>query len=187
MKNTSLIKKLLFLFLVSALVSECGLYRKTDSRKIPVNVNDRVQKNLEEGKRIRFGKGGRGSGNFEFATSNEMWRVTLEILDFVPLANADYGGGIINTDWYSENENTGESIKLVIRFLTNEIRSDAIDLKIFYRKCSSGTNCKINERTSNLGVELKKEILKLATIYKKEANNKKSKRSKIGKNQFKEN
>ena len=69
-------------------LSECGIYRKTDARKVPGNVNDRVQKNLEEGKRIKFGGGkGKGNGNFSFATSNEMWRATIEILDFIPLKN----------------------------------------------------------------------------------------------------
>ena len=89
-------KKILFIILSLSLLTECGIYRKTDARKIPGNVNDRVQKNLEEGKRIKFGGGkGRGDGNFSFATSNEMWRATIEILDFVPLTNVDYGGGII--------------------------------------------------------------------------------------------
>jgi hypothetical protein len=83
MKKTIIYKKILVIILLFGFLSECGMYRKTDAREVPVNVNDRVQKNLEEGKRIRFGKGiGGGSGNFEFATSNEMWRATMEILDF---------------------------------------------------------------------------------------------------------
>ena len=91
----------------------------------------------------------------------------------MPLTSANYSGGIIITDWYSDNKNSGESIKIVIRFLTNEIRSDAIDLKIYYKKCDSQNNCQIDERTNNLVVELKKEILKKAAIYKKEAKEKK--------------
>ena len=67
MKKTFVLKKLLFSFLILTLLSECGIYRKTDSRKVPYNVKDRVQKNLEEGKRIKFGNVGRGSGSFEFA------------------------------------------------------------------------------------------------------------------------
>ena len=30
-----------------------------------------------------------------------------EILDFLPLANVDYSGGIITTDWYNEGINLG--------------------------------------------------------------------------------
>ena len=177
----------ILLIITLFLLNSCA--NRGDARKVAPNAKDRVAKNIEEGRGFRLAEkiGGRKGGDFEFASSNELWRASLDTIDFMPLTSANYSGGIIITDWYSENENTGESIKLVIRFLTNEIRSDAIDLKIYYRKCSSGNNCKINERTSNLGVELKKEILKLATIYKKEANNKKSKRSKVGKSQNKEN
>ena len=176
-----------FLIITLFLLNSCA--NRGDARKIPANAKDRVEKNMQEGRGFRLSEkiGGRKGGDFEFASSNELWRASLDTIDFMPLTSANYSGGIIITDWYSENENTGESIKLVIRFLTNEIRSDAIDLKIYYRKCSMGNNCKINERKSNLGVELKKEILKKATIYKKEAKDKKSKRSKISNSQSKEN
>ena len=180
-------KTTIFLIITLFLLNSCA--NRGDARKISPNAKDRVAKNLEEGRgfKLKDTLGGRKGGDFEFASSNELWRASLDTIDFMPLTSANYSGGIIITDWYSENVNTGESIKLVIRFLTNEIRSDAIDLKIYYRKCSSGSNCKITERTSNLGIELKKEILKLATIYKKETNTKKSKRSKIGKKQDKKN
>ena len=55
----------------------------------------------------------------------------------MPLASVNYSGGIIITDWYSDNQNSNESIKISIRFLTNEIRSDALDIKIFYKKCKN--------------------------------------------------
>ena len=180
-------KTTFFLIIALFVLNSCA--NRGDARKIAPNAKDRVKANMEQGKgfRLKDTLGGRRGGDFEFASSNELWRASLDTIDFMPLTSANYSGGIIITDWYSENENTGESIKLIIRFLTNEVRSDAIDLKIYYRKCSSGNNCKITERTSNLGVELKKEILKLAAIYKKETNDKKSKRSKIGKKQYEEN
>ena len=74
--------------------------------------------------------------HFEFASSNELWRASLDIIDFMPLTSANYSGGVIITDWYSDN-NPQEYIKLTIRFLTNEIRSDALDIKIFYKKCDT--------------------------------------------------
>jgi hypothetical protein len=116
--------------------------------------------------------GGRG-GNFEFASSNELWRASLDVIDFMPLTSANYSGGIIITDWYSDNENDGESIKFIIRFLTNEIRTDAIDLKIFYKNCFSMNNCKVSEKVNELNTEIKKEILKRAARYKEEAKDKK--------------
>ena len=95
--------QLFCIILVSMFLNQRGIYKKSDARKIPTNANDRVQKNLEEGRRIKFGNIGKGgSGKFEFASSNEMWRATIDILDFVPLNNVDYGGGIVITDWYNE-------------------------------------------------------------------------------------
>ena len=114
-------------------------------------------------------KGGkRKSGDFEFASSNELWRASLDTIDFMPLASANYSGGIIITDWYSDGNTENESLKISIRFLTNEVRSDALDIKIFYKKCKDIINCKITEKSGSLVTELKKKILSKATIYKKE-------------------
>ena len=94
----------------------------------------------------------------------------------MPLTTANYSGGIIVTDWYSDNLNLNENIKITVRFLTNEIRSDALDLKIFYKSCDSSNKCKIIENDGNLSKELKKEILKKATIYQQQAKAKKDKK-----------
>ena len=169
MKKFFMFKKLIFLFLILGLITQCGVYRKTDARKIPVNVNDRVQKNLEEGKRIRFGKGSGGSGSFDFATSNAMWRATIEILDFLPLSNADYGGGIIITDWYNENNNENESLKIMVRFLSNEVRADGLKVTVYKKNCkiNSGIlNCSTKIDNSDVSQELKLAILKKASIFK---------------------
>ena len=171
-----LIKILLLLQLIISLNS-CGplAYKKVDSKKISNDPDERVKKNIEEGKSFRvFGKKNfGGTTTYEFASSNELWRATLDTIDFMPLTTANYSGGIIVTDWYSDNQNLNENIKITIRFLTNEIRSDALDLKIFYRNCDSSNKCKIIEKEGNLSKELKKEILKKATIYQQQAKIKK--------------
>ena len=108
-------------------------------------------------------------GVFNFASSNELWRASLDVIDFMPLSSVNYSGGIIISDWYSSEQNSNESIKVSIRFLTNEIRSDALDIKVFNRKCvKSLIDCKITSSEGVVVTELKKEILKKATIYKKE-------------------
>ena len=94
----------------------------------------------------------------------------MDTIDFMPLASANYSGGIIITDWYSGDVSSAESIKISIRFLTNEIRSDAINIKVFYKKCASNENCKITEKSENIERELTKKILSKAAIY--EAQNK---------------
>ena len=91
---------------------------------------------MEEGRGFRLmgSVNNTNSGNFDFASSNELWRASLDTIDFMPIATANYSGGILITDWYSDNQNLNESIKISIRFLTNEVRSDALDIKIFYKK-----------------------------------------------------
>ena len=139
-----------------------------DARKTPADPAKRVEQNLREGKGFRLSDSMKRSGGntFDFATSNGLWRASLDVIDFMPLSSVNYSGGVIITDWYSENSTPNESIKISIRFLSNEIRSDALDVKIFNRKCSvSLIDCKFSELQGNLSNEIKKEILKKATIY----------------------
>ena len=170
-----LISILLSLFYLNA----CGpfKYKPVDANEFPPEPSKRVKKNIEEGRGFRFENfGGSGATTYEFASSNPLWRASLDILDFMPLTTANYSGGIIVTDWYSEDNSKTESVKISIRFLSNEVRSDALDVKIFNRKCLNATmNCKFSEMSGNLPNEIKKEILKKATIYKKDKNKKKEK------------
>ena len=143
-----------------------------DARKYPKDPAKRVAKNLEEGRGFKLNetlkKGfGGGGGVFDFASANELWRASLDTIDFMPLSSVNYSGGIIITDWYSENSNSNESIKISIRFLTNEIRSDALDIKVFSRKCTDVfQNCTIEQIDGSIVPELKKKILKTAVLYK---------------------
>jgi hypothetical protein len=154
--------------LILVLNSCAGGIPGADAKKYPPNPDERVKRNLEEGRGFRldtaFSK--KGGGNFEFASSNELWRASLDILDFMPLVSANYSGGIIITDWYSENNI--DSIKITLRFLTNEVRSDSVDIKIFYKKCNTQAVCSVTQTQNNLEKELKTEILKKAAIYKKQ-------------------
>ena len=170
-------KKLFFkLLLISIFIftSSCGIYKYSDARKNPVNADERIKKNMEEGKGFRLGQlgGNKSGGDFQFATSNPMWRAAIAKLDFAPLNTVDYAGGIIITDWFGDG-NSNDEIKLTIRFLTNEIRSDALDIKIFTKSCDNQNNCVTSEVSGNLNAELKKEILKRAVKYKEENPDKK--------------
>lgn len=143
-----------------------------DARKTPADPAKRVAQNLKEGRGFKLNdmvKGTRRGGVFDFASSNELWRASLDAIDFMPLASVNYSGGIIITDWYSSNNNLNESIKISIRFLTNEIRSDALDIKVFSKKCNPNQlNCITLEIDSDISKELNKKILKTATLYKEE-------------------
>ena len=170
MISLKILKILTLILLITFGLNSCS---GGDARKISEDPRVRVQKNLAEGKGIQFNSKNLGSGNFEFASSNELWRASLDTIDFMPLASVNYGGGIIVTDWYSTDQNSNESIKISIRFLTNEIRSDSLDIKIFKKKCMTELNCVISEKTDSIIPELKSKILKTAAIYKEETKSKK--------------
>ena len=149
-----------------------------DARKRPPNVKDRIQKNIEEGRGVKFFSTAnqKNIGEFDFASSNELWRASLDTLDFMPLALANYSGGVIVTDWYSDNDQNNESVKISIRFLSNEVRSDALIVKVFYKNCSVQQTCKITDRSGALSDELTKKILTKAAVYEKENKSKKKKK-----------
>ena len=173
--------KITIILVFCSLLSNCGNMAKmpgADAKKYPPNPKERVKKNLEEGRGFRLDntidkmrKGGSG-GTFDFASSNELWRASLDVLSFMPLTSANYSGGLIITDWYSDSQETNESIKITIRFLSNEIRSDAMNITVFYKNCSINLNCKISENEGILKTELRREILKKAAIYKKQIKDK---------------
>ena len=182
MNSKKTLKIVFFLTLSATFLNGCnGKLPGGDARKTPADPAKRVEQNLKEGKGFRLNDLGEQfknkGGVFDFANANELWRASLDVIDFMPLASVNYSGGIIITDWYSENNNPKESIKISIRFLTNEIRSDALAIKIFNRKCeNSFTNCKFSEVSGNLSAEIKKEILKKATLYKKKDKEEKDKK-----------
>ena len=185
MKLSNIFKFLIIVFILPLLFISCkgpdGKFKLPggDARKTPADPAKRVEQNIREGKGFRLADSmkSKGSGVFEFASSNGLWKASLDVIDFMPLSSVNYSGGIIVTDWYSENNSPNESIKISIRFLTNELRSDALDVKIFNRECTDSLlNCKFSETSGELSNEIKKEILKKAAIYKKEFDEKSPKR-----------
>ena len=173
-------KKILSFFagiIVMNLLTSCGIWDPADARKVSPNAAKRVKKNLEEGRGITLMGMTKGSGNtYQFASSNPMWRATLEILDFLPLSNVDYSGGIITTDWYSEGTSVDESIKITIRFLTNEIRADGLKVIVHKKKCNIKQKCTVKKISSALEYELQVAILKKAAIFEKEYTSKNRKK-----------
>ena len=160
--------KALFAFSLFILLTNCGIWDPADARKIDPNAQKRAEKNLKEGKGFRLNDAlkNRGSGSFEFATSNEMWRATLSLLDFTPLSNVDYSGGIIITEWFSDKNSKNESIKITVRFLSNEIRADGINIIVHKKICLETNNCEIKKIDSTISQDIKLAILKKATRMK---------------------
>ena len=155
-------------------MTSCG-NKFGDFRKTPVNAQERAKKNVEEGRGVSIGNimGNRGT-NFEFSTSNPMWRASLEILDFIPMTTVDYAGGMIISDWYSDNNQSNESIKITLRFLNNEVRSDSLKVIVHKKACASNQSCKITLlKNSKIDEELKSTILREAALLQQRDKSKK--------------
>ncbi len=153
-----------FLFLGS-----CGGFKNVDTRKTPVNAQERARKNVQEGRGISLGNLTKGRDTtYQFSSSNPMWRSSLEILDFLPLTTVDYSGGVIITDWYNDRTNVDDSIKITLRFLSNEVQSNSLKIIVHQRLCDKLNKCIVNKIDSKIEEELKISILKKAAQFKKE-------------------
>ena len=172
-KTISFIAYSIFItILISFFLVSCGPLKpkKVDLRKIPGNPKDKREKNIREGRGFRVMgmlEKNQGGGNFQFASSNEMWRASLELLEFTPLSNVDYSGGIIITDWFSESSEQ-DPIKITIRFLSTEIRADGLKVIIYKKICKKNdkNNCQTIQDNTTLGQEIKLAILKKAATIK---------------------
>ena len=167
---------LIFVFLI---LSACSVPNALKPKKvdpsIPASAKDRARKNIEEGRGVSLkGAFGKRGTNYEFSTSNPLWRASLEIIDFMPLTTVDYSGGIIITDWYSDNNNSNDSIKITVRFLSNEVQSNSLKIIVHNKKCKTNEVCSINEIDSNIKFELQRSILAKAAALELET--KKSKK-----------
>ena len=167
---SNLMKFIALIIFTLFFLSSCGFYKRSDVKDNPVNVNERVKRNIQEGRGFRFGQGATRGGNFDFASSNPLWRSAVNVLDFVPLTNASYSGGIIITEWFSSEsntENTNRELKITVQFVSNEIRADAIKVLVFEKTCVSN-NCKTKKIKSKLEGELKLAILKKAALFERD-------------------
>jgi len=162
--------KVLFLTSIIILSSCAKDDASSKKRRVPTNALERAKQNVAEGRGVSVGSIlGRGRNtNFEFSSSNPMWRASLEILDFLPLSVVDYSGGMLITDWYTDEENSRNSLKISLRFLSNEIRTDSLKIIIHEKKCTVGANCSIKVLNSKIREELLTSIIKKAALLEKE-------------------
>ncbi len=183
MNTKKFIKILLIIFSFPILINSCGvgekvknLPKKVDLSKEPLDPDEKARRNIEQGKGISIGQalGGNRKTTYEFSTSNPMWRASLETLDFLPLTTVDYSGGMIITDWYSDTNTEKEAIKISIRFLGNDIRSENLKVIVHKKTCSANLNCKVNLLSgTKVKEELHSTILRKAALIEKKDKEKK--------------
>ena len=164
----------LFVILLFLFLNSCGSLSDIDwSKPAEPSGKKRARENVKEGRGIMFG-GGRKETNFLFASSNPLWRASLETIDFMSLSSVDYAGGLIISDWYSE-DNPNEAVKITITFLTNEVRADGIKIDIRKRNCTQYNQCTVEKINNDLNKKIKDKILRKAAIYLKELKDAKAK------------
>mgnify|MGYP001434958492 CR=1 FL=1 len=184
--QSKFVKLLTFLLIVTLfpILTNCSIpnFAKPSKveKNVPVNAKERARKNVDEGRGISL-KGlatGRRSTTYEFSTSNPMWRASLEVLDFMPLTTVDYSGGMIITDWYSDNANNDESLKISVRFMSNELRSDSLKILVHRKNCKISDNCAITllPNNSKINSELLSVILQKAALLKEASKKKPAKK-----------
>ena len=147
-----------------------------DKEWIP-SMDERIKKEAKEGRGL-FGKsgvigGGGGGGSITFANTNLMWKASLKALEEIPLAQVDYAGGMIITDWYGgKNASDKEEIKITIRFLSDEISSSSFKIITHKRICIK-SNCSIEMGKSSFNQLIKEKIVASARSLSVEEENKK--------------
>ena len=176
------LNKFAIILFISLFLNSCGggfkLPKPGDARSIPSDGRERARKNIEEGRGVSAGDlfGGKKGTNYEFSTSNPLWRATFDVIDFMPLVTVDYSGGMIVTDWYTDSNTTNDSLKFTIRFLSNQIRADSLKIIIHKKTCKSQENCIITKIASNkLEDAIRSDIIKKAALLNAESKKKKKK------------
>ena len=174
-------KKIALLISLILLTFNCAKTDPTTGEKVLIEPNPekKAREFSDKGGGIfgdinKIGKGS-GGGNFEFASSNVLWRATLKSLDFLPLINSDYSGGIIIYDWYSQSNNPKEQIKISVQFLSNELRSDSIKITAHKKICETAERCSNSTLDQNFANSIKDSIIASARTLKIEETKKEKK------------
>ena len=149
------------------MIVSCSKDKETDNslfkkKRVPINASERAAKAVEKEGGLQeslFGKKNAVT-TYDFATSNSMWRASIELLKEIPLANVDYSGGVIVTDWYSKEGK--ESIKINITFSSNEVNISSLNVISFKKLCTSLNDCKIEKMENDFSSTIKNKIISKA-------------------------
>ena len=176
--SENLLKRLFIFLSLLVFVSNCAKVDPATGEKVLVETDTRKKsREFVDKQGGLFGEIGKSSSGttFEFSTSNVLWRATLKNLDFLPLANADYSGGIIVYDWYS-NKDDKQSIKISVRFLSNELKSSSIVVAGHKKICDEAGKCFVEKLDNKFTDEIKESVISTARQIKIEDSKKDTKK-----------
>jgi hypothetical protein len=162
-------KQYFLLFLATSILFSCNKNNPIEEQGyIEPNLKKRIEDARDKGGGI-FADIGRSSDKrnaVEFSNANVLWKATLKSLDFLPLANVDYSGGVIVYDWYSESTNSNEQIKISVQFLNNELRSDSLKVTAHKKFCKTNENCSSAKLDQDFANKVKDNIISSARLLK---------------------
>ena len=164
--NNTLVKFLAVFFIL--ILSHCSASKKdpVTGEEVLRETNIREKASKYEGSLFGNITKDKSNNNFDFATSNPLWRATLQTINFMPINIVDYSGGVIVTDWYSEDLNSKEKIKIFINFSSNELRASSLNIIAHKKTCLTPDNCKIAIMDNNFTLNIKETILGVARKIK---------------------
>jgi hypothetical protein len=172
-----MLKNLFFLSFLIIILNSCKNNEKKDgitgNQEKLENPDERARNFADKNPITLFKDSKDKNTNFEFGTSNVLWRASLKTIDFIPLATVDYSGGIIITDWYSEGKLNKEQIKIQIRFVSTELRSESIQVISYKKICETNNECLNIAGNENFNREIKDLIINTARQIKIEESKKK--------------
>ena len=170
-RNLAILLKKLFIVSLPILIFSCSSAKKEEETIIKkkdteINVEKRAREAAD--KNPLFSSSRNKGGNFEFSTSNVLWRASLDSLDDIPLTTVDYSGGVILTDWYNISKGTNQvkDVKIQVRFLSNEVTASSIKVTGHIKECASSTSCSVAKTSDSLNDQIKNKILDRARIIK---------------------
>lgn len=60
-----------------------------------------------------------------------LWRASLDTVAFMPVKMADVQGGIIQTDWYQDQDQPDERFRVNIFVISDDLRADGVRVGVF--------------------------------------------------------
>ena len=165
----NLLRKSILLTFLCLTAYQCAKVDPVTGEKIIINPNPKEKAEefvKKEGGLFSEITRNRGGTTYEFASSNVLWRATLKSLDFLPLINADYSGGVVIYDWYSDKENSNEQIKITVNFLNSDLKADSLKISAFKKTCDVQMKCFTKKLDNNFTDNIKDTILASARSIK---------------------
>ena len=166
----------IIIFCIFIFISQCAKVDPVTGEKIIIepNTTEKAREAVRKGGGLFGDITNKNTTNtFEFSTSNVLWRATLKNLDFLPLMNADYSGGIIIYDWYSDKDDK-QLIKVSVRFLSNELKSSSVLVSGHKKICNDVGKCLVEKLNDKFTNEIKESIITTARQIKIEDSKKDS-------------